>query len=62
MFIGPLPLFAWGGILLLIMTILQVLMGTRVLKLDSRYHRINGHLILIFGMLHGLLGILYFLG
>jgi hypothetical protein len=62
MYLGPLPLFAWGGILLFVMTTFQVLIGTRVIKVDSKYHRINGFLILAFGLIHGVLALLYFLG
>ncbi len=61
MYLGPLPIFAWGGIVLFFMTLFQVLQGVRIIKVDSKYHRINGYLILIFGMIHGLLGLIYFL-
>ena len=62
MFIGKLPIFAWGGILLFFMVAFQLLIATRIIPIDMKYHRINGFVILGFALVHGLLGLLYFLG
>lgn len=57
-----LPLFAWGGMLLFILVVGQVLSGSRIIKTPLKLHKINGLVILILGLLHGLAGIGYLLG
>lgn len=61
MYLGPLPIFAWGGMVLGLMVIFQVLVGAKVLKVDFRYHRINGFLILAGGLIHGTLALIFLL-
>jgi hypothetical protein len=61
MYLGPLPVFAWGGIMLLVMTIFQVLVGAKILKIDFRFHKVNGFLILTFGIIHGTLALMFLL-
>lgn len=53
-----LEIFAWVGILIFILVVFQVLTGKRIIKVDFKYHRYNGMLILIIGFLKGLVGIL----
>ncbi|RJQ52489.1 MAG: hypothetical protein C4521_10270 [Actinobacteria bacterium] len=62
MFVAGLPLFAWFGILLLSLILLQVLMGRRVLKVDFRLHRVNGYVILSVGLVHAFLALRFLLG
>jgi len=54
--IGGKPINIWGGMLLGALVVLQVLLGTKVLKLPFRVHRINGFVILLFALVHGFLG------
>jgi len=61
-FVAGLPLFAWFGILLLSLILLQVLMGRRVLKVDFRLHRVNGYVILSVGLVHAFLALRFLLG
>lgn len=57
MYVGPLPVFAWVGVVLWALTIAQVLTGRRILKVNFRYHRVNGYAILVLGLLHGVAGL-----
>ena len=57
-----LPLFAWGGILLFILTLGQVLGGLKIIKTPYKWHKINGIVILVLGIIHGLAAIGYLLG
>lgn len=58
-----LPLNVWLGFLLFIQVVFQVLTGKRILKVNLKYHRINGVLILLVALLHALIGLgLRFLG
>jgi len=52
-----LPLNVWLGFLLFIQVVFQMLTGKRVLKVNFRYHRINGALILLVGIAHGIMGV-----
>ncbi|MDP3998483.1 MAG: hypothetical protein Q8P89_02610 [bacterium] len=57
-----LPFFGWEGIALYLMLIFQVLTGSRILKVNFKYHRINGWLILTLAFLHGFLALGLYLG
>ncbi len=58
-----LPLNVWLGFVLILQVLFQVLTGRRLLKVDFRYHRINGSLIVFVALLHALIGLgLRFLG
>lgn len=57
-----LPIFGWLGILLFLMIIFQVLTGAGLLKVNFKYHRINGWLILLLALLHGFLALGIYLG
>ena len=61
MYLGPLPIFAWGGMVLFLMTAFQVLVGAKILRVDFRYHKVNGFLILFGGLVHGLLALMFLL-
>ncbi len=61
MFVGRLPVFAYVGMVVFFLTVLQVLMGRRTIKVNFRYHRINGYVILTLGFLHGLMALAFFL-
>jgi hypothetical protein len=50
------PINVWGGILLAVLVIFQVLVGTRVIKLPFAWHRVNGFVILVLVLAHGFLG------
>ena len=60
-FLG-LPIFAWGGLVVLTLIIIQVLIGAKVLKVDFRYHRINGYTILALVLIHATSALIYLLG
>jgi hypothetical protein len=61
-YILGMPLFAWGGVLLLILVTGQILGGMRIIRTPFRLHKINGFVILGVAVLHGLAGILFFAG
>ena len=50
------PIHIWGGMLLAMLIVLQVLTGAGVIKLPFRVHRINGFVILLLTLAHGFLG------
>jgi len=50
------PLNIWGGILLAVLVVFQVLVGTRVIKLPFAWHLVNCFLILLVALAHGFLG------
>ncbi len=52
-----LPLNVWLGFLLFIQVVFQVLTGKRILKVNFKYHRINGVLILLVALAHALIGL-----
>ena len=56
-FLG-LEIFAWIGMLIFILLVLQFLTGKRIIRVKPRYHRYNGIFILAIGFLKGLFGIL----
>jgi len=57
-----LPAFAWGGITILILIIIQVLIGAKVLKVNFMIHRVNGFVILTFAVFHAAAALIYLLG
>ncbi len=57
MYIGPLPLFAWIGVVTLVLAVAQVLTGRHILKVNFRYHRVGGYLVVFLGIIHGLFGL-----
>lgn len=52
-----LPLNVWLGFLLFIQVVFQVLTGKRILKVNLKYHRMNGVLIVFVAVLHALIGL-----
>lgn len=52
-----LPLNVWLGFVLLLQIIFRLLTGRHLLKVDFRYHRINGVLIVFVAVLHALIGL-----
>lgn len=52
-----LPLNVWLGFVLIVQIAFQVLTGRRLLKVDFRYHSINGLLILLVALAHALIGL-----
>ena len=52
-----LPLYVWIGMFLGILVILQVGIAKRWIKVNMKWHRRNGWLILFTGLIHGGLGI-----
>ncbi|MEI6131475.1 MAG: hypothetical protein WCQ41_01450 [Bacillota bacterium] len=56
------PLFAWGGLLLLLLIIFQVLNGMRVIKVPINCHKGTAVLILILALIHGFAGFAFFQG
>jgi len=60
-FLG-MPLVAWGGLFTLSLVVLQVLMGAKILKVNFKYHRINGYLILGVALVHATAALIYIFG
>jgi len=60
-FLG-MPLVAWGGVVVLSLIIIQVLIGAKVLKVNFRYHRINGFIILGVALVHATAALIYIFG
>lgn len=56
-----LPLFAWGGMFTGLIIIIQVLIGMHVLKVNFKYHRIGGFVILGLAFIHGISALSYLL-
>lgn len=56
------PAYGWSGILLFFLIIFQVLSGRGVIKVNFKYHRINGWLILSLAFIHGFLALGLYLG
>jgi hypothetical protein len=50
------PINIWLGLLLALLVVLQVLLGTRLLKLPFVAHRVNGFVILAVALVHGFIG------
>lgn len=57
-----LPAFAWGGVTILLLIVIQVLIGAKVLKVNFMIHRVNGFVILSFAILHATAALIYLLG
>lgn len=53
------PLVAWGGLTVLTVLIIQILIGTRVLKIDFKYHKIIAFVLLGLALIHGLSALIY---
>jgi len=60
-FLG-MPLVAWGGIVTLTLVVFQVLIGSKVIKVNFKYHRIGGFVILGVAILHATAALIYILG
>ena len=52
------PIFAVMGLVLFLMISFQVLSGRRIIKVNIKYHRYNGHAIVILAMCKLLLWLL----
>jgi hypothetical protein len=50
------PINVWLGLVLAVLVVLQILVGTRVLKLPFGVHRVNGFVILAIVAVHGFIG------
>lgn len=57
-----LPLAAYGGMVLFVLLLLQVLGGLHYIKMPLNWHKWLGIGIVVFAAFHALLGLLYFLG
>ena len=57
------PVFVWLGLITLLLIILQILVGTRILKLPFFWHRkVIWVLVITFALLHAFYGIwIYFI-
>lgn len=54
-----------GGVILLVLTVLEVLIGLRKIKFGRKsfvYHRYIGLAILVIGVVHGLSGVVMLMG
>lgn len=47
----------WGGILLFLLIVFQVLNGMRIIKVPLKVHKITALLLLLFGIIHAALGL-----
>ena len=47
----------WGGIVLFLLIVFQMLNGMRVIKVPLKAHKITAAVILLFGIIHAVLGI-----
>lgn len=46
----------WGGIVLFLLIVFQILNGMRVIKVPLKAHKITAVVILAFGLVHAVLG------
>ncbi len=46
-----------GGLILLVLLVLNVLLGHRIIKADRKVHIIIGWIILVLGLMHAISGI-----
>jgi len=60
-FLG-MPLVAWGGIVVLCLLFFQILVGTRVIKIDIKYHTYIAWTLLVTACIHGLAALIYIFG
>lgn len=49
------PLHLWLGILLLLLVVFQILVAKRILKIQFKWHRIMGYVILVLAVTHGII-------
>ncbi len=49
------PLTVWLGLVVFTQIVFQVLTGSRRIILPFMYHRVNGYLILVLGLIHGIM-------
>lgn len=54
-----LPTFAYGGVALGLLVIFQVMIGSRIIKVNFKVHRIMGYLILAGAVFHGIVATLF---
>ena len=47
----------WGGIFLFLLIAFQILNGMRIIKVSQKIHILTAFVILVFGILHAVLGI-----
>ena len=59
--IAGLPLTAYGGMVLFLLILIQVLGGLKIIKIKYDWHKYLGICILVFAFFHGILALLYFL-
>jgi hypothetical protein len=55
--IWGLSLPIWGGIVLFLLIVFQILNGMRMIKVPLKTHKIFAFIILLFGIFHAILGI-----
>ena len=53
---------AIGGLITLILLIIEVMTGLRIIKVKVKWHKLLAFIILGFAIIHGLLAFLYFYG
>jgi hypothetical protein len=55
------PLHLWLGIILFLCIVFQILVAKKVIRINFKWHRVTGYVILVLAVIHGLIGIgLYF--
>jgi len=47
----------WGGIILVLLIVFQVINGMGIIKVPQKVHKINAYTILAFGIIHAVLGL-----
>ena len=57
-----LPVVAWGGITVLTLLTIQILIGTRVLKVDFKYHKYLAWALLAFALVHTTAAFIFIVG
>ena len=60
-FLG-MPLVAWGGLVTLILLITQILIGTRIIKVDFKYHTYVAWILLTTALIHGTAALIFIFG
>jgi len=60
-FLG-MPLVAWGGLTVLTMLIIQILVGTRVLPINFKYHKYIAFTLLALALVHAAAALIFIFG
>jgi hypothetical protein len=60
-FLG-LPLFAWGGLLVGLLVVFQILNGLRIIRVKPKCHKITAFSILALAAVHGIVSLATWFG